>query len=439
MQIPRGLTIAAAIIVLATLIGIGYMITLPSGPVVVKGSFGSAEITPNADGKNDLTTVSYTIRRPAKLSIYLTDSQGRRYNFRDSETRAPGDYSVLFGGIVDGFTLPGDQIKGQVKERVIPDGVYTWTIEATDLVSGQTDKDTGKLTVADADSQLPDIWDFSISPQTFTPNQDGLDDQVWINVYVPKPATLSVYLVNNTGIRYFVPESNQARNIGEAGRHTYQYDGGVTDGSDPPPDGDYTVVATAQDAIGQIVEQQGKVTIKDGGVPLAEILGQPVGDTVVFNTQTVTLGDVLTFKLTVENTGNAPVRTTGPAPGYVYDQDQLAASTGFLEESGAWRVGLHCDTCLTDYPWRWGLGTPDTLTGIKDQEGRIHYYLMPHQRAVITGGVRLKTIVPSRNPQQFWTGLIHEDVEIAPQNNRVDPHWIDIVVEGALGTPTAQP
>lgn len=439
MQIPRGLTIAAAILVLAALIGIGYVVTLPTGPVVANGSFGSEAITPNADGKNDLTTVSYTVRRAAKLSIYLTDGQGRRYDFRHDETRAPGDYSVLFGGIVDGFTLPGEQVKANVRARVLPDGVYTWTIEGTDIVSGQTDRNTGKLTVAQADSKLPDIWDFSISPQTFTPNQDGLDDLVWINVYVPKAATLSVYLVNKTGIRYFVPESNQGRNIGEAGRHTYQYDGGVTDGSEPPPDGDYTVIATAQDTIGQTVEQQGKVSIRDGGIPLAEIIGQPVGDTVVYNTQTVKLGDVLSFTLTVENTGNAPVRTTGPAPGYIYDQDQLTASTGFLEESGAWRVGLHCDTCLTDYPWRWALGAPGDLTAIKDQEGRAHYYLMPHQRAVVTGGVRLKSIVPSRNPQQFWVGLIHEDVAIAPQNNRVDPHWIDIVVEGALGTATPQP
>ncbi len=439
MRIPRVLTAIIALVILAILIGIGFVVTMPSGPVVSNASFGSQTVSPNADGKNDLTTISYHIRRLATLSIYFTDKQGHVFYFRHNEVRPPGDYSVLFSGIVDGFTLPEESIKGKVISRVLPDGDYTWTIEATDKANGHADKESGALRVVNGDDKLPDLYDFSVSPPVFTPNQDGLDDHVVINAYIPKPATISVYLVDKKGIQYFIPESQQGTKTGAAGRHTFDWDGGVDDGSSPPPDGDYEVMATAQDDIGQIVQQTGSVTIKDGGIPLAEIVGQPVGDTVKYNSQTIKLGDVLTFTLTVENTGDAPVRTTGPAPGYVYDQDQLTASTGFLEESGAWRVGLHCDTCLTDYPWRWALGTPQTLTPITDQQGRVHYYLMPHQRAVVTGGVRLKTIVPSRNPQQFWAGLIHEDVAIAPQNNRVDPHWIDIVVEGPLAAPTALP
>jgi hypothetical protein len=85
-----------------------------------------------------------------------------------------------------------------------------------------------------------------------------------------------------------------------------------------------------------------------------------------------------------------------------------------------------CDTCLTDYPWRWALGDAESLTAI-ETDGQIHYYLMPGQRAVITGGIRLTDIIPERNPQEFWAGLIHEDVAIATINNRVDPHWIEIV------------
>ncbi|MEJ2150467.1 MAG: hypothetical protein P8Z40_13445 [Chloroflexota bacterium] len=89
-------------------------------------------------------------------------------------------------------------------------------------------------------------------------------------------------------------------------------------------------------------------------------------------------------------------------------------------------MGIHCDTCLTDYPWRWAVGAQQDLTPI-ESNGQTHYYLMPGQRAVITGGVRLTNIVESRNPQQFWAGLIHEDVGITANNNRVDPHWIEIV------------
>ena len=36
------------------------------------------------------------------------------------------------------------------------------------------------------------------------------------------------------------------------------------------------------------------------------------------------------------------------------------------------------------------------------------------------------TEAPDRNPLYFWAGLIHEDVEVAEVNNRVDPELITI-------------
>ncbi len=441
MRIPRTLIVFASVIALAILVGVGTIVTRPIGPVITSAQVGSAEISPNADGKSDITTVSYHIQREAKLSIYFENKQGQRYYFRRNETRVAGDYSVLFSGIVEGYTFPNEQIKGKVMSRLLPNGEYTWVIEATDAETGNTDRATGRLTVKDADQVLPDLWEFTISPDTFTPNQDGLDDRVWINVYVPKPAHLTVYLIDASGKRYFIPESEQSRPVGEEGRHSFEYEGGVDLGISPPPDGTYSVLAEARDDEGQIIQQTGQVTIKNGGVPLAEIVAQPVGDTVQFNSESIKIGDLLTFTLTVDNYGDTPIRTTGPAPGYVYDQSATFPSTGFYEESGAWRVGINCDTCLTDYPWRWALGTPETLTPIKAGDGRVHYYLMPGQRAVITGSIRLTNIVPSRNPQQFWAGLIHEDVEIAPLNDRVDPHWIEIFTDNPFPslTPTPQP
>jgi hypothetical protein len=34
--------------------------------------------------------------------------------------------------------------------------------------------------------------------------------------------------------------------------------------------------------------------------------------------------------------------------------------------------------------------------------------------------------LPVRNPLYYWMGLIHEDVEIANVNNRVDPNFVQI-------------
>jgi hypothetical protein len=420
-----------AVLVLAVIIGVAYLILRPAGPIIASAEVGSAEISPNADGKNDITTISYSIRRRAQVSIYFEDEAGRRFMFRQDEFRAEGDYAVLFSGIVGGYGDASENIRGNVIQRLIPDGNYKWVIEAADQ-TGYSETANGTLRVAGSDTVLPDIWEFTISPEQFTPNQDGLADRVFINVFIPKPARLLVYLIDSQGKRYFIPEDDKARKPGQEGRHSFEYDGGVDVGNSPPPDGKYTVWVQAQDEAGQIVERSGEVTIQQGGAPRAEITAQSVGDTVEFSSTSVRIGDVLTFTLTVNNYGNAPIRTTGPEPGFIYNQDQLFSSIGYFVESGAWRVGLHCDTCVTDYPWRWAVGAQNSLTPIEDENGKVHYYLMPGQRSVVTGGVRILNMVPSRNPQQFWAGLIHEDVAIAPLNNRVDPHWIEIVLEDSL-------
>jgi hypothetical protein len=421
------MTLWAAAAVLVLILAAAYVVSRPRGAVITEASVGSDQITPNADGQNDATTVAYRVRRDCTLSIFFENEAGDRYFFRRDEQRTRGAYQVLFSGIVEGYVRDGEDVQGEVIQRLIPDGEYTWVIEAADRATGQLDQKRGTLVVADGDPMLPDIWEFTISPPTFTPNQDGLDDRVWINVYVPKEADLQVTLIDPEGREVFIPEVQQERAPRAAGRHSFEYDGGIDNGADPPPDGTYHVRVVASDDEGQRVQAAGQLTLQNGGVPLAEIMAQPVGDTVRFSAETVIVGDVLTFELTVENYGDSPIRTTCPEPGFVYDQDEIYPSTGCYVESGAWRVGIHCDTCLTDYPWRWALGTPETLTPIETR-GQTHYYLMPGQRAVVTGGIRLTNIIESRNPQQFWAGLIHEDVGIATLNDRVDPHWIELVL-----------
>ncbi len=435
MRIPRGLTIALTVIIAAALLGVGYLISRPRGPVVVDAAFGAETITPNADGDGDVTTLSYRVRREADVSIYFEDAAGDRYYFRRDEIRTRGEYAVLFGGVVEGYVREGEDVRGEVIARLLPDGAYTWVIEARDHATGKTEHVTGTLNIVDSDPILPDLWEFAISPQTFTPNQDGITDRVYINVFVPKPADLTVSLIAADGEKYYIPQFQQQRAPGEEGRHLFEWDGGVELGREPPPDGVYTVLVQARDAEGQRVEQVGQLEIRDGGVPLAEIVAQPVGDTLRFSAETVTLGDVLYFEVTIWNYGEAPIRTTGPEPGYIYEQDEYFASSGFYEESGAWRVGIHCSTCLNDYPWRWAVGMREELTPM-EIDGKVYYYLMPGQRTVVHGGIRLTNIVEARNPQEFWVGLIHEDVGIASVNNRVDPHWIEIVPasEGAGGT-----
>ncbi len=366
-------------------------------------------ITPNADGDTDITVIQYGLGRSAELSIYFIDPSGTRHYFRDHELRAPReDYQVFFGGVID--------------DRMLPDGTYTWVIEAI-ATDGARSEERGELTLGNSDTVFPEISQFTVSPPIFTPNRDGLSDRVRMNLYLEKDVEkLQVYLMGDDGVRYPVEEEPGLRKPGEAGLHTYDYDAGVDLGAEPPPDGTYTVHAVAEDKVGQRHEVTSTLTISGGGVPKAEILQA----TVNWSSSSVQLGGTLCFTLTVDNYGPVPIRTSGPAPGRLYESDQNFNTLEYTEESGAWRVGIDFDTSLRNYPFRWAVGEPDQLETVK-QDGQTFSYLPAGARGRVNGCVRILE-EPPRNPLYFWAGLIHEDVEISQVNNRVDPEFVTIQV-----------
>lgn len=417
-------TLLTALLLTALLLAGAWFFLSPSGPALTAASFSLAAITPNADGSQDVSRISYTLRRPATISIYFLNAQGQRFDFRRDEPRDSGQHQVDFSGIVAPYHLPGDAFAGELLARVLPNGAYTWVIEASDA-AGPAGKITGALSIADADSALPELRNLTVNPPVFTPNQDGLDDRTTINVWLAKDVAesgLRVTLISPEGAELPVPEKITTIKFGERGVHQYDYDGGIDLGQNPPPDGLYTVRAEVEDRLGQKMAMTNTLTIKDGGLPRAEILNGEVQ----FSATTLTIGQTLYFTLTVENYGKSPIRTSGPASGTIYNSmSQNANSLGYYEQSGVFRVGIMCQTCKNDFPWRWALGTADTLTKTRDESGHDQYYLLPGQRATITGGIVLDQIVESRNPQNFWAGLIHEDVEMV--NNGVDPQAITIV------------
>ncbi|HRE47230.1 MAG TPA: hypothetical protein PLD47_05845, partial [Aggregatilineales bacterium] len=94
--------------------------------------------------------------------------------------------------------------------------------------------------------------------------------------------------------------------------------------------------------------------------------------------------------------------------------------------SGAWRVGVQCERSESSYPWRWALGSPDALTTV-ERDGETLYYLLPGQKALVWGAVRMTRLIPTRNPQKCFAALIHEDVAIPPRQNRIGE--IDVRLE----------
>ena len=197
------------------------------------------------------------------------------------------------------------------------------------------------------------------------------------------------------------------------------------------------MIALAQDKVGQRTRREGQLTIELGGKPYAEIKPQAVGVEVAFAVQpydgrylstaaglgellelpddseslagsqqiTVPLGQMLVFRLTVDNYGDVPIRTSGPPPGTVYRQDQLAGSLGAFDESGVWRVGIQCETSMTSFPYRWAIADEANLIKVVDEaSGNTYRYLPPNARAVVWGGVRFHQ-GGSAQPQELLGGL----------------------------------
>lgn len=431
---------------------IGMRLLQPDRPLLTDVSFSLDRITPNADGADDVTLIRYTINRTAAVSIAFTNAAtGQRFLFRDAAIRIPDNYEVAFSGVVDGYLLPGEQIEGEIERRLIPDGEYSWTISAM-TADGEQAAQSGRLVIAEGDRLLPQLTNFSISPQVFTPNQDGYDDRVSINVFLVKPARLTVYLEGPKGEQYPVPERFEGRMPGEEGAHLFDYDGGVDSNVPPPPDGTYRVFAVAEDAVGQRIRRVGELTLMDGGLPNAEIVAQATGRTVTWDslpwdeayytdaatqgrriappdgvqskvvTIALPLGDLLLFRLTVRNYGSTPIRTVGPWPGTVYDyrqtRDALVRPDSREQPLGAWRVGIECERSETSLPYRWAIGAQEQLTAV-ERDGETLYYLMPGQSALVWGAIRMTEIIRTENPQKCYAALIHERVEIPPLQSRV--------------------
>ena len=389
-------------------------------PLLENVSVVPEAITPNADGQTDLTRITFTLNRNATVSITLLDAAGQTYIFRAPRPLSLNDkpYTVYFGGVVDGFVIPDEGAYDfTIVKRMLPDGVYTWEIKA-EADDGEVAVVNGTLTIQEADTALPGIRGFSVSPKTFSPNQDGIDDRVRINLTLDKDVEdLRVYLEGSDGTPHAIPEDEQVTELNAKGWHTYDYDGGIDVGSEPPADGVYTVYAEAQDKMGQHVIVEETLEIVNAGLPRAYILNGEVE----YSATSLVISETLCFTLTVENDSTTYLRTTGPWPNTTYRSDQNFNTLGYSEESGVFRIAMDFDTSLRNYPFRWGIGQP----GIDLVQIGENWYLPPNARSQVTACVQVIE-VPVRNPLYYWMGLIHEDVAIANVNNRVDPNFVTI-------------
>lgn len=404
-------------------------------PLLSSVSVTPDTISPNADGTDDATNISYKLTRNAAVSIYLENAQGQQLYFRKERPRSAGEYQVQWGGVINQpYWLQMEDSLGRelVQNWLLPDGTYTWVVEATEE-NGHSQQYKGQITLSGGDSTVPELQKYTVTLPVFTPNQDGLADRTGISYSLNKSVdAVQVYLYSQAdpSVRYPIEEQQRAIQPGEVGYHYYDYDGGVDRGADPPPDGDYVVAAEAWDKAGHHVTVSSTLTIQDGGLPRADIVQGTIqwGGAVRSQQSTemyLPLGATLVFTTYIENYGQVPIRTSGPPSGTCYRSDQnfntLAVDRGqesWHEQAGVWRFGINFDTGIMDFPYRWAVGRPNELR-CETIDGREQCFLDPGKRGTITGCIELVGPFP-RKDIFAWGGLIHEWVGVSAENNYVD-------------------
>ena len=410
-------------------------------PLLSDVSVTPAVISPNADGTDDATNIAYKLSRNASVSIYFVSSSGDKFYFRQDRRRSPGPYQVQWGGVINQphwLDMEASAGRQLVESWVLPDGTYTWVVEATDD-GGQVEQVQGQIILSGGDMVVPQLAKFTVALPTFTPNQDGLDDRTGVGYYLNKSVdSVLVYLYDpaKPSVHYPLEEQERAVKSGEAGYHYYDYDGGVDRGADPPADGTYVVMGEVRDLAGHHAIVSSTLTIVQGGKPRAEVVKGEIqwGDAMRSLTGTeiyIPLGGTLVFTTYVENVGRVPIRTSGPPSGTPYRSGQnsntLAVEMGqpsFYEQAGVWRFGINFDTSSKDFPYRWAVGRPDELRR-EIIDGQEQWFLDPGERGTVAGSIELLGPFP-RESIYAWGGLIHEYVGITAQNNYVDRVLIHI-------------
>ncbi len=354
-------------------------------------------ITPNGQGVNDQTNISYTLKRRADVSATLISADGKTtYVLRPPQTRTPDQYDIRFNGAVP--------VPGKNWLRVVPDGIYRVVIQAKDG-AGQVVTRQASITVKDADTTPPEIQDVSAQYTTFTPNGDGDQDTTNFGYKLTKKAEVRVYATDAKGGFYLILAPKKY----EASLQSFQWDG-TENGGKVLPDGKYDVHIEATDAAGNFTDYVTQVTIANGGIPRAEVVD------VKFSPLAIAVGGDIHVQVRVRNTGTVPIKTLGPPSGTKYNTEQTFASfhnpdgvPTYYERAGVWRVAVGWQNQAQPFPLRWGFFGPEYLRknseGQPDGSGLFTRDLMPGEEVIVSGTITVGQDMKTINAQRFFAGL----------------------------------
>ena len=369
-------------------------------PLLPAVSLSHSDLTPSSTDRVDLT---YTLTRPARVSVTLEMPSGDLVALRSDELRpAAGTYVYPFDGTYPAGDDAGDR-------RVLPDGAYRLTVHAYDA-AGRDQSRSADVSIRGADRTPPGLEGLAVYPAAISPNFDGVDDVAAISFRLTKRARVSVFATDAGGRRVYVG----LQELLEPGEYREVWDGTLKDR--PLPDSRYTFAVRATDLAGNVETASVPIEIVAGGRPDARVLR------VAFGPQRLMVGEELVVRATVKNVGTVPLRTGGPAPGQVYGSfESFGALAGqrFVDQVGVWRLGVDWagspGATGSKYPYRWGLG----------------HDLGPGEETTVEGRIRIdhgpnldRAIGPPSNRLFFYAGLVHEG--IAFQDDKVGGTWIEV-------------
>lgn len=352
----------------------------------------STVVTPSGAAGTVPISASYTLTRPATISAYLVDSAGSKFYLRNDDLRpVAGEYTLTFNGAY----APDPNSD---ERRVLPAGVYKLVVEAHDAKG--SDQASGELRVQDPDTVRPSIENLTLYPDTFAPKGEGIDDTMRATFRTTKLATVTLYLVSDSGKRYVLERQERE----QPGEQSTTWNGQI--GNQLLPSGNYRFVAEAQDSAGNVSVAEKPLKLDATSMPDAHILA------VSFEPNAVMYGGLVKVTIRVKNTGNTVLKTEGPDPGYTYNSQEgfsTIENGAFRDKKGYWRVGVDWagapGSSGAKYPYRWGFG--------KD--------LQPGEEVTVVGYIRMNEKYP-----RIWlyAGLVQEQIRY--WDNQVGQTTIDI-------------
>jgi hypothetical protein len=125
-----------------------------SPPAIAELTSYPTAISPNFDGLDDAATVSYRLDERARVAVYATDAQGKRAYVGPRAPREPGEYRERWDGLDN-------------KQAPLPDGVYQYTVEATDA-AGNVSLASVPIELASGGRPEARLIDVSFAPHQVT-------------------------------------------------------------------------------------------------------------------------------------------------------------------------------------------------------------------------------------------------------------------------------